>query len=126
MNLRATLHIRALDPAVVATLEALLSAAEDVRPPEFASSGDLTSEDLGALRDRLAEAIWNGNVEPGQLSLRWLHRESRWQMPTDRAADEFVQVHQGVALLDMLDFLIAGIPSHERIAVRDMAEASDG
>ncbi|WP_044240984.1 hypothetical protein [Chondromyces apiculatus] len=113
-----TLHIRALDPEIVAMLDGLLSTVEDVRPLEFTSEGKLTIENLKELRDRFAEEIWSNKVEPGQLALRWLHRESRWQTPAERAADEYVQVHQGVALLGMLDFLIAKLRTHERIEIR--------
>jgi hypothetical protein len=126
MTTQVTLHIRACDPDSMATLESLLTAVEDARPPELCRPGELSREDLVALRDRTALALWNGQVAEGQLSLRWLHRESRWKTPADRSPDEFVRVHQGMALIDMFDLLIAGLRAHDRVKVNVSAGEADG
>jgi hypothetical protein len=107
MTRKVTLHVRAREPEAMATLEALLSR-----------------EELVALRNRTAEALWQGQIAEGQLSLRWLHRESRWKSPADRSADEFVRVHQGMALIDMLDLLIAGLRVHDHVKVDLAADDS--
>jgi hypothetical protein len=126
MSAEVKLHVRALEPEVVAPLEALLAAVEDVRPLELGRRGELSREEFVTLRERTAELLWNGQTAAGQLPLRRLHRESRWQTPTDASPDEFVRVHQGMALIDMLDILIAGLRGHDRVEVELPAGAADG
>ena len=120
MRRRAKLQIEGGVPEAMARIESVLAQveAEDVPLPELANSGGLTRDDLGALRGRLAADIWSGKIKPGQLSLRRLHRECQWQTAEDRATDDvLVQVHLGMALIDVLDFLIAALRKQDRLEV---------
>lgn len=120
------LHVESLDLEAVASLDALLAAVEDAWPPGLGRAGDLSRADLIRLRDQAAEALWNGQVVEGQLSLRWLHRESGWKTSAERSSDDLVQVHQGLALIDLLDLLIAGLRGHDRVRVEHAPEAARG
>ncbi len=121
MQQRAKLHIEGGVVEALARIESVLAQVEteDVPMPELAASGELSREDLGALRDRLAADIWSGKIKPGQLSLRRLHRESQWQTAEECATDDaLVQVHLGMALIDVLDFLIAALRKQDPLEVK--------
>ena len=121
MRQRAKLHIEGGVVEALARIESVLAQVEteDVPMPELSDSGELNRDDLGALRDRLAADIWSGKIKPGQLSLRRLHRESQWQTAEERATDDvLVQVHLGMALIDVLDFLIAALRKQDPLEVK--------
>lgn len=97
--------------------KALGSVANILTVMESPFAGDFTRDTLRNERERLAQEYWAGNLlhDLDPMSLKQLHRDSRWMVSPDGNAieDDSVEVKAGMVVLSALSFLEAMLGPHD-------------
>lgn len=98
-------------------IASLISVLDAPFPP-----GELSRDDIRSRRDHYASELWKGCLlaEQDPISLKQLHRDSRWMLSTMNSPlpyDEYEMVGAGPVFLSVLDFLEAMLGIHHRLRV---------